>query len=320
MIFNMIKAYYYQRLCTKEKELYIRIKVAMEKEERYVKLYDISDKKLQEVINYVLLDNSMIYYVDARQFKVTYGVLKSELNLRYLYTPEQRKILDEKLTNRIKLISNRVKSNDDYETVKKLYSYFVSNYTYWDTGGNEEHTILGPFINEEAVCQGFSYGFKCILDYLGVDCIVATGVLNDVPHAWNIVWINQKAYHVDVTAGINLSKGVGMRYDYLCVDDTFLEKTHLRDNNFPVCNDGSMSYYYINDLIANSETELLKLVRNMSEKGKISFAIMVNKSLESLLESELEKVMNAVLLHMDNVREIYYSYQNGILFIRFLRK
>lgn len=222
MIFNMIKAYYYQRLCRKEKELYIRIKVAMEKEERCVKVYGISDKKLQEVINYVLLDNSMLYYVDTRQFKVTYGVLKSELNLRYLYTPEQRKILDEKLTNRIKLISSRVKSNDDYETVKKLYSYFVSNYTYWDTGGNEEHTILGPFINEEAVCQGFSYGFKCILDYLGVDCIVATGVLNDVPHAWNIVWINQKAYHVDVTAGINLSKGIGMRYDYLCVDDNFL--------------------------------------------------------------------------------------------------
>lgn len=74
----------------------------MEEEERCVKVYGISDKKLQEVINYVLLDNSMLYYVDVGQFKVTYDVLKSELNLRYLYTPEQRKMIDGKLTNRIK--------------------------------------------------------------------------------------------------------------------------------------------------------------------------------------------------------------------------
>ena len=102
MIFNMIKAYYYQRLCTKEKELYIRIKVAMEKEERCVKVYGISDKKLQEMINYVLLDNSTLYYVDARQFKVTYGVLKSELNLRYLYTRACEKSYIRQLSDEIR--------------------------------------------------------------------------------------------------------------------------------------------------------------------------------------------------------------------------
>lgn len=80
-----------------------------------------------------------------------------------------------------------------------------------------------------------------------------------------------------------------------------------------------MNYYYLNGLIANSEDKLLKIVERMNRKNRKTLTIMIDKKLEQQLDSNLKKVMNGVLVQIDNVDEINYSYQNAILYIQFLR-
>lgn len=60
------------------------------------------------------------------------------------------------------------------------------------------HTMYGVLGNGVAVCQGYALTYGWLLDMVGIkNEYVSSDALN---HAWNIVYINDKPYHVDVTA------------------------------------------------------------------------------------------------------------------------
>ena len=59
------------------------------------------------------------------------------------------------------------------------------------------HTMYGAFVNKIAVCQGYTLGYGYLLDRIGIrNYYCASSRLN---HIWNIVYVNNKPYHVDIT-------------------------------------------------------------------------------------------------------------------------
>ncbi len=59
------------------------------------------------------------------------------------------------------------------------------------------HTIYGVFCLGTAVCQGYAYAYDYLLEQVGIEAqYCSSDTLN---HAWNIVYINNTPYHVDVT-------------------------------------------------------------------------------------------------------------------------
>ena len=60
-----------------------------------------------------------------------------------------------------------------------------------------DHTMYGALVNRVAVCDGYAEAYVYLLDKVGVESdVVRSEQLN---HAWNIVQIGGKYYHVDVT-------------------------------------------------------------------------------------------------------------------------
>lgn len=60
---------------------------------------------------------------------------------------------------------------------------------------NAVYTSYGAFVNHRAVCQGYALAFKVLMDRAGIPCVYASSV--EMSHAWNMVSIGGRWYHVD---------------------------------------------------------------------------------------------------------------------------
>ncbi len=58
-------------------------------------------------------------------------------------------------------------------------------------------TVYGAIVEGYAVCQGYAEAYSYLLDKLGIDNYICTS--DTLNHEWNIVYINGKKYHVDIT-------------------------------------------------------------------------------------------------------------------------
>ena len=101
------------------------------------------------------------------------------------------------------------------------------------------HNILGVFAFHKAQCEGIAKAFKVLLNTVDIKCIVVTGEAGKngrtSPHAWNIVNIDGKAYHVDVTWNIGASRREKVAYNYFNVVDEIMKKDHKVADMLPKC-------------------------------------------------------------------------------------
>lgn len=65
------------------------------------------------------------------------------------------------------------------------------------TASEIKHTAYGAFVKGKAVCQGYAMAYMYLLQQIGIkNYYCSSDALN---HAWNIIYINNLPYHVDVT-------------------------------------------------------------------------------------------------------------------------
>lgn len=134
------------------------------------------------------------------------------------------RIVGDKLKRDIK--KNKIKS--DIEKVCIVYNYIFKNISYdyeyleldkklKKVSFNNLSTLekrkifrtqtLEGIFTKKTVCTGFSYIFKMLLEYIGIESNICIGYFKigrekEIPHAWNQVKINEKWYNIDVSYGI----------------------------------------------------------------------------------------------------------------------
>jgi len=82
----------------------------------------------------------------------------------------------------------------------KVHRYLTSTVTY-DTKAPNCYTMVGALVDRHAVCQGISLAASYLFNSVGVDAGVVCGTVDgeEANHAWNVVNIGGRNYHVDVT-------------------------------------------------------------------------------------------------------------------------
>ncbi len=60
-------------------------------------------------------------------------------------------------------------------------------------------TAKGALLKKVAVCDGYSHAFQMVMRKLKIPCRFVTGSSGGVGHAWNMVKLSGKWYHIDVT-------------------------------------------------------------------------------------------------------------------------
>lgn len=94
-----------------------------------------------------------------------------------------------------KVKSNARASWSDMEKALYVNDYLARNCEYDET--LKKHTAYDVLVGKTAVCQGYALAFLDLTRELGVSCEMVTS--DSVNHAWNMVNIGGKYYHVDVT-------------------------------------------------------------------------------------------------------------------------
>ena len=139
------------------------------------------------------------------------------------------------------------------------------------------HEVIGPLTNGVGVCEGMAKTVKLLCDGLGLPCMIAVSDRDRANgdrylHAWNIVQLGGKCYHLDATFDNSLSKHGVLRYDYFNLDDTKIFRDHRKLlYPAPACTDGGQFYYKLQHLSWTKPEEAARRVDQALRKKQPVF-------------------------------------------------
>lgn len=168
-------------------------------------------------------------YTNNNRSNVSYGLSGSPgnytftLKITYRETKEQT----EYVMKQAKAIVSSITQvgMDDHEKVKAIHDYVVKHISY-DTS-YKAYTAYEALVNRSAVCQGYALLTYQLLKEAGIENHFVVGTGDGQPHAWNLVKIENKWYHLDTTFDDPVPDEQGrVTYSYFNLSDEQIERNH----------------------------------------------------------------------------------------------
>lgn len=102
-----------------------------------------------------------------------------------------------KATKKVRnIISKNISSGmSDFDKVRFVHDWIVKNYTY--DSSSPIRTFHEAISGKKAVCQGYALTFLAFMEQMKLPCYFVYS--SNGAHSWNIVKVNGKWYHIDVT-------------------------------------------------------------------------------------------------------------------------
>lgn len=163
----------------------------------------------------------------------------------------------------------------DYEKELAIHNYIVADCRYdIDVVQSEQanvvrtHSITGMLLDGKGVCEAYSNTFMLLCRMAGLNCTLATGMLDGTKHQWNIIELNGEYYNVDLTSNDPVPDLKGrVRYNYFNVSDDEISKTHTLDDTNIKCTGARYNYYSYNNLTVSNKEDLLILLNDRLDRG-----------------------------------------------------
>jgi hypothetical protein len=286
--------YYYSRLSDEQKSIYRIILSGIETYAEEIKLPMKPINEISMIFNRILLDNPTLFYTSS--FSQINDLCKQKCIVKPDYKYSNKFVRQN--TNHIKTCLQTfeaLKTKRDIEKEMYVHDYCLNNFKYDYTFADYSYLVLGPVLNNTAVCEGIAKFVKLAFDYLGIESVVVSGKaknpINSATegHAWNVVKIDGKTYHLDVTFDMTL-KDKTNRYDYFNLTDEDIKKDHTALDDLPVCSTIGNDYFSVNSLVVFTPAELEKIIGNGLTQGKKNITVKL-KNVKNT-ESVVDKVMS----------------------------
>lgn len=168
-------------------------------------------------------------YTNNNRSNVSYGLSGSPgnytftLKITYRETKEQT----EYVMKQAKAIVSSITQvgMDDHEKVKAIHDYVVKHISY-DTS-YKAYTAYEALVNRSAVCQGYALLTYQLLKEARIENHFVVGTGDGQPHAWNLVKIENKWYHLDTTFDDPIPDEQGrVTYSYFNLSDEQIARNH----------------------------------------------------------------------------------------------
>ena len=206
---------------------------------------------LDNILEGIQTDVTMTYEagtISSSLYSMSYSANDATINftLNYLTTAEQEAFVD----SEVERIAGELFTStmSDLEKVKAVNDYIVLNTTYSTQTTASPHAAYAILKEGKGVCQAYALLAYRLLKEAGLDAYYVTGVAGGGPHAWNLVEVNGKWYHLDTTWNdpvLNASAGDMsdfVRYKYFLVPDSIITADHKIDSkNYPVASDNAFA-------------------------------------------------------------------------------
>ena len=170
----------------------------------------------------------------------------------YTMSVSQKKTAQEKVDAVVReLLKTASYGQTEYERERILHDALAERVSYVD--GANAHNLYGALVEGKAVCEGYSRAFQYLLYQAGTQCLIAEGTSirpgsnTGVAHAWNVVKINGRYYHTDVTWDDQSNAAVPVMHAFYNLNDALIKEGHTIGTELPyplpVCNSTADSYF-----------------------------------------------------------------------------
>ena len=326
-----MNSYYYNKLNDGQKKIYESIANAVKNFQSEFPIRDyVADNKenfAQEVsvaIAAFINDHPEVFYIESQYSTYTLSGFNGDIGyIKLNYTESTL----EDVNSKIEIIKQKIQEYitgtenlSDYEKELYIHDKLAQSVTYSDLEDlpRAYHTAEGPFLENIGVCDGFTKTLQILYDQLGIDSIIVLGVLDDNPHAWNLVNIEDNWYHVDLTSSRSIVEETGIiTHAYFNLSDERMKKIATFDNPelLPKADSLDYNYYIYNDYVVYSTDDmsgkLNEIYQDFKDKNHIEFYLEgnVSENISSILVS-LRRIESNFL---DGSKMYYYNIENAII-------
>lgn len=267
--------YYYNQLNKEQKKVYYAMKEGLLKMQDSFPVLKLSNRELADIYFMVRMDCPEIFYSVRFTYRYYPDSMAVELVPEYLFTKDKIKEHRQAMQSRVKKLARQAEKLDEKGKELFIHDFIVNNVKYDKLKKEYSHEIIGALGNGVAVCEGMAKAVKILCDELGIWCIIALSEANPdkgikYRHAWNVVRINGKYYHLDATFDNTLSRDDIVRYDYFNLPD----KQIFRDHEpviwkVPECIDSDHFYYREKKVSWTTIDEVRNRTRQAVKKNRV---------------------------------------------------
>ncbi len=128
------------------------------------------------------------------------GTYITGIHPTYLYTSDEYLNMYQECQVIVNQILQGIKNNNNLSDVEKallIHDRLAVHCEYDYNNGENQFDIYGALVDKTAVCQGYAEAYDYLLEQVGIESYICTST--ELYHAWNIIYINDEPYHVDVT-------------------------------------------------------------------------------------------------------------------------
>ena len=259
-----MEAYYYQQMDKPRQSAYHAMKAGFTALSPAFPVPRLEGRDLSDIFFRLRLDCPEIFYVTGFSYRFAPGASNVELLPEYLFDKGKIREHQRALAARLEKLARPARSLGDRDKEQYIHDFICQNVRYDKLKKPYSHEIIGPLGQGVGVCEGIAKSVKALCDALGLWCVIA--VSDAAPdqgikyrHAWNILRLDGRYFHLDATFDNSLSKGGVLRYDYFNLDDKGLFRDHQPAlYPVPACTDGGRSYYREKKLSFTRTEEVVK--------------------------------------------------------------
>lgn len=185
-------------------------------------------QELQDTFTQILFDCPQFFYLSSK-YSYYYDMDNSIFAVKLNYTTdkngylEQKNVIDKKFSEIVNEIDD---TRSSYEKALLVHDYLCDNFDYDYTYSN--YTLMDFIENKTGVCQAYTLAYNYILNELGIKSYSVQS--DSINHMWNMVELNGKYYHVDVTWDDCMTGLLGhFDHNNFLITDNTINETHCTD-------------------------------------------------------------------------------------------
>lgn len=249
----------YQHLDAETQQAYDQILDCITNFKEKVTMSTKDKNVLTKAYEAVMADYGNLFWVNGYQY-YSYPsgdtVVGLEFAPKYTMTEDQRDEYQLAVDQVVdQWLANIDENASDFDKALYVFETIINNADY-DTESIENQNILSVFLYGSTVCQGYADAAWYMLDRLGINSTIITGVANGENHAWNLVYLDNAYYFMDVTWGNSKYMGTDnsvskrVNYAYLAMTTEEISQTHTITSSFevPECMSTADNYFVHNGL------------------------------------------------------------------------
>ncbi|MBQ8258561.1 MAG: hypothetical protein IJY97_03270 [Clostridia bacterium] len=211
--------------------------------------------------------------------------------------------------------------SDEYEKIKFVHDYIIEFNTYdfeaYELGDSVDaetdarvSSAYGALVLGDVMCAGYTRAFDLVMHELGYESFYVSGATKSGSHAWNLLKIGEDFYHIDLTWDDLDGDPAEVRYNYFCLTDEEITKTHSVDKGiaYPKANATEYNYFVRKEMLLDyySFAAVTKLAKKYDGSGVFAFKCYDAKVMADAVEELVNNNMIFKLAEFKNVESFQY--------------